>query len=1206
MRYFTILDFQRVNRFLFLLLLACFLPLSKGDAQTISNQRKRTVFVPAGTDTVRLDTLSIIPGTLNIAIGYMELDTTDYCVLPEKGEVVLNRQKLNRLGFGIDSVSGTYRAFPYLFSKMLQHKDNSVVHPVLYNSQAAYMYQVTPANNSNNPFDLGTLSKSGSISRGITFGNNQNLNVNSSLNLQLAGKLSNNVNVLVAATDDNLPIQPEGNTAQLQDFDKVFIKLYDAHTSLVAGDFEIGSPAGYFMRFNEKSEGGLFTTSFMTKPNRDTNKAGIMRITLAGGIAKGNYAENTIQPIDGNMGPYRLTGANGETFIIILSGTEKVYLDGQLLQRGQNYDYTIDYNAAQVTFTPKHLITASSQIVIDFQYTDLTYERSLIHAATEYHQDKLTLRFNLYSEQDAKNQQLTQTLTPEQEQFLASIGNNIQNALVPGETNTAYTNSQVLYRQVDTTVGSFTDSVFVYSSDSIINIPKSSPNHFKVAFSQVPQGQGDYIPIQSSANGSVYEWVAPVNGVHQGDYIAKVLLITPKKKQMVTAGGDYYFSKYTSLSLEGALTNNDVNTFSSIGKSQDVGYAGEIAFHNTAFFTDSTQANKGNVWRLQTNLSYEGVQKYFSPIERYRSVNFATGWNLTSDSIFDNQHIVDGNFLLGNKKDQVTYDFQTFLEGAEYNATRQTASIKLNELGFTTNLNGSLLQSKSTETTSNYYKEAAIISHKLWHWITGVGESSEKDIFRSRANGDSIIGTNSTLFEQASNYQFYQLNAFIKTPDTAKRSYGINYSERTDYGADLHHNAMVKSLFSRNLSLDAAFNKNPNSRFKANVTYHIMQVLADSAITEGQTPVSDLLGQAEYDARLLKGVINSSTFYQAGAGLQPKESYTYVQVAQGTGVYAWTDFNHDGIQQLNEFYPAPFPDEADYIRVYTPTTNYEKVYSSGFTETFNLRPAAAWASKKGVKKFLALFSEQLALHADRKTTSTNPLNAYDPFIQNIGDTTVIGLNSSLRNTVYFNQLDPHFGMDYTYSATSNKTVLEEDGGQARTSTYQDLHARVSISKRWILEGEGKVGADISNSQYFSNDNFDINYYQIIPKLNYQPGTNFRITFLFTYSDKVNALSDGGGTSIQDNSGIELKYNVLSKGSLTANFNYVKIAFNGDASSPLGLEMLQGLNVGNNFTWGISYQCNLSANIQLNLSYTGRSEPGSPIINTGNASVRAFF
>jgi hypothetical protein len=1202
-----------VNRFLFLLLLSCFFLPHKGDAQTLTNQRKRAVFISKKADTLRIDTLSIIPGTLSLAIRYLELDSTEYTVLPEDGEVVLNRAKLDKLGFNVDSLTCTYKVFPYLFSKTLQHKDNSIVHPILYNNEEGYMYQVGPTSTSNDPFDLGTLSKSGSISRGISFGNNQNLNTSSSLNLQLAGKLSNNVNVLVAATDDNLPIQPEGNTTQLQDFDKVFVKLYDTHTSLIAGDYEIASPTGYFMRFNEKAEGGLFSTRFITKANRDTAKAGIMKITVGGGIAKGEYSENTIAAIDGNMGPYRLTGANGETFIVVLSGTEKVYLDGQLLQRGQSNDYTIDYNAAQLTFTPKHLISASSQIVIDFQYSDLTYERSIMHIATDYHEDNLTLRFNLYSEQDAKNQQLSQSLSSSQEQFLSSLGNNIQNAFVPGAASSTYSNSQVQYREVDSTVGAIiygttpgTDSVFVYCPDSIITAPKSSPNHFTVSFSQVTQGQGDYIQIQSAANGNVYQWTAPVSSVHQGNYIAKVLLITPKQKQMITAGGDYRLGKYTSISMEGAVTNNDVNTFSSFGKSQDVGYAGHFLFHNTAYLVDSTSANKGNVWRLQTNLSYEGVNQNFSPIERYRSVDFATSWNLTNDSVLASQNLMDANFLFGNKKDQIGYDFQTFLEGAEYNATKQTATVKLNELGFITTLNGSLLQTKSLENTSNYYKEAAVISHKLFYWVGGVGESAEKDIFRSRATGDSIIGTNSTLFEQASNYQFYEWDAFIKTPDTAKRSYGIDYSERTDYGADIEHNEMVKSLFTRNLSLNAAFLRNPKSRFKANVTYHIMQVLADSTIAAGQTPVNALVGQAEYDASLLKGVINSTTFYQAGSGLQPKEDYTYVQVPAGTGVYAWTDYNHDGIQELNEFYIAPYQDEADYIRVYTPTTNYEKVYTSGFTETFNLRPAAAWNSKKGIRKFLSLFSEQLALHSDRKTTSTNPLDAYNPFIQNTSDTNVIGLNSSLRNTVYFNQLNPHFGMDYTYSSTSNKTVLEEDGGQARVGTYQDLHARVGLSTKWIVEGEGKVGADISNSEFFPTDNFDINYYQIIPKLNFQPNTSFRITYSFTYSDKVNALSDGGGTSTQENNGIEIKYNVLTKGSLTANFNYVKIAFNGDPSSALGLEMMQGLNIGNNYTWGISYQCNLSGNIQLNLSYTGRAEPGSPIVNTGNASVRAFF
>ena len=128
--------------------------------------------------------------------------------------------------------------------------------------------------------------------------------------------------------------------------------------------------------------------------------------------------------------------------------------------------------------------------------------------------------------------------------------------------------------------------------------------------------------------------------------------------------------------MEGALSNNDVNTFSTFGKSQDVGYAGRLLFHNTLFLVDSTKENKGNVWRLTSNISYEGVEKDFSPIERYRSVDFERSWNLTSDSILDDQHLMDGNFLFGNKKDQIGYDFQAFLEGAEYNATKQTATLK--------------------------------------------------------------------------------------------------------------------------------------------------------------------------------------------------------------------------------------------------------------------------------------------------------------------------------------------------------------------------------------------------------------------------------------------------------------------------------------------------------------------------------------------------
>lgn len=84
--------------------------------------------------------------------------------------------------------------------------------------------------------------KIGNISRGISFGNNQDVVVNSNLNLQVNGKLSPEINMVMAATDNNIPFQADGTTAQLQEFDKVFIQLNNASTKLLVGDYQLSRP----------------------------------------------------------------------------------------------------------------------------------------------------------------------------------------------------------------------------------------------------------------------------------------------------------------------------------------------------------------------------------------------------------------------------------------------------------------------------------------------------------------------------------------------------------------------------------------------------------------------------------------------------------------------------------------------------------------------------------------------------------------------------------------------------------------------------------------------------------------------------------------------------------------------------------------------------------------------------------------------------
>ncbi len=235
------------------------------------------------------------------------------------------------------------------------------------------------------------------------------------------------------------------------------------------------------------------------------------------------------------------------------------------LERGESADYIIDYNAGEIVFNATFPITSEMRIRIDYQYSERNYSRLVAYGGGSFESEKIKFGVSVYSENDSKNNPLQQNLSPEQVEVLSAAGDDRSQMVAPSSVEEAFNENRILYKKE--VINGF--EAFVFS-----NNPEDTL--FNVKFTNVGQNQGNYIISNTNAINVIYEYIAPVLGVPQGNFEPVVQLVSPTKLQIAVLNGSYTPTEKTTVNFEVAGSKNDLNLFSNLDDKNNNGYAANI------------------------------------------------------------------------------------------------------------------------------------------------------------------------------------------------------------------------------------------------------------------------------------------------------------------------------------------------------------------------------------------------------------------------------------------------------------------------------------------------------------------------------------------------------------------------------------------------------------------------------------------------------
>lgn len=1052
----------------------------------------------------------------------------------------------------------------------------------------------TPQDNEHTAYNGNSINvtNSGGFTRGITIGSKQDVTTQSSFNLSFNGHIDSTLRFRGALSEESSAIQPEGNTQLLRDLDRIFINIdYLNMLKVSLGD----------MHMTSSLPSGNQTLSLFAKPiyaNIERKVLGAMISAESNSVfgqfgaatTRGKYTTNYFQGDNGFQGPYRLSASNGERNILIIAGTESVYIDGVIQERGERNDYIIDYSTAEIRFQPRRIISNVSRITVDFQYTDEAYSRSLIttNGGAVFGDKTFGIHALYLREGDNQDAPRNIVLSDADRATIKSAGNNQNNSYRSG------------VRYVGRDSNGSASGVYV-KSDTLIDTQqtfyKYSPGDtnalYSVSFSYTGKQKGNYTRVSSSQ----YIFV----GNNAGDYDTITYLPIPSVTQLVGL-------QLAALLLDSSLFVTSEYTHSIFEPNR---FAHGIEQGNSYIINaeyDDVLLNKALHFSLKLKERFNDA--HFRGLDRIRSVESMRSYGLEDTTAF-------GSYFLNQEHERTAksvFEYKNLMVSAQYGRYESFANEYQAE-----NL-----------TTSVLVKEDSSLLPQLSFSYTNIPTIDTDDSLSSMWN--IVIAKASKSFGLSQT-----LTPYVLYSNTYKKSYFKDEITSNSYrlteiqsGVAFTESGGLNGKLEFRYFSDDSIRNNSFARMSSNYQYQLQ--LQGSLTNEVFVRSSLSLYRKKYidtiSLRMSRG--NFTNFYlsfaprytssskaiYADASIDvfsersAKVEKVFIPTQSGYGSYKYLgDINSNNLLDPNEFELARYADQANYILITRPTDYL--VPTTTNNSSLRVRLSPSYLQPSGIFSILQYISSETSLKIQRKSSDELSLSTLFRWSNTTTESDVLSEELNFQQDLFFFEFSNNGKLRLRFNerrGTQQYDLGNESyyhrmlGVQGIYFISKELHSEVNVEilTDKIQSSSLQLAKSINTQKYKSALN--INYTPLFSKISNTLNLQLSIgmdksrealkTLTYDISDQLSYLFSHN-----------IRFGILlgvEKLTIPEEISYFEVPYS----------LTEGRENGLTTKWELSFDYYLGNGISSSATYSGRRISTnllpSAVIHNGRAEIRATF